>query len=243
MRSARTSYVDVRDIAVVIAEALRSPEHAGKTYELNGPEALTCAQVAEKISQHSRVTARYIDIPAEAQREAMLNQGMPDWQVQALLELQGYYTGGQGGEVDGVLEGLLGRPPVTMDRFLEEFWRESFAARQRWPEQDQWKKRGNSSASPFKIDSDVIPERLQDRIYPDCPCHRACAHGRRHRYGIPAHDPQSGRMRPHHDGVHQFAWSRRVRRSQASPPVPFAIWLSNPKSIPFRRNCSDPILR
>ena len=51
----------------------------------------------------------------------MLDQGMPEWQVTALLELQEYYTGGQGGALDGVLEGLLGRPPVTIDGFLKEF--------------------------------------------------------------------------------------------------------------------------
>jgi uncharacterized protein YbjT (DUF2867 family) len=121
MGNARTSYLDVRDIATVAAKALANSEHDGKTYELNGPEALTFAEVAERISVHTGVAARYVDIPAEAQRKAMLDQGMPEWQVTALLELQAYYTGGSGGTVDGVLEGLLGRRPVTMDQFLEEF--------------------------------------------------------------------------------------------------------------------------
>ena len=120
MGNARTSYIDVRDIAAVAAKALASEEHDGKTYELNGPEALTCAEVAERISKHSRIKARYVDIPIEAQRKAMLDQKMPGWQVDALLELQEYYTGGRGGTVDGVLEGLLGRPPVTIDAFLQE---------------------------------------------------------------------------------------------------------------------------
>jgi uncharacterized protein YbjT (DUF2867 family) len=121
MGNARTSYVDVRDIAAVAARALRSSEHDGKTYELNGPESLTCAEVAERISRHAGIAARYVDIPAEAQRKAMLDQGMPDWQVTALLEVQEYYTGGRGGAVDGALQELLGRPPITIDRFLKEF--------------------------------------------------------------------------------------------------------------------------
>jgi uncharacterized protein YbjT (DUF2867 family) len=100
MGNARTSYVDVRDVAAVAARALRSSEHDGKTYELNG---------------------RYVDIPAEAQRKALLDQGMPEWQVTALLELQEYYTGGRGGTVDGLLQELVGRPPITIDRFLKEF--------------------------------------------------------------------------------------------------------------------------
>lgn len=120
MGNARTSYVDVRDIAVVAAKALRGGEHDGKTYELNGPEALTYTEVAQKISQHTGIAAKYVDIPVEAQRKAMLDQGMPKWQVTALLELQEYYTSGNGGAVDGVLQGLLGRPPITMNKFLAE---------------------------------------------------------------------------------------------------------------------------
>jgi uncharacterized protein YbjT (DUF2867 family) len=120
MGTARTSYVDVRDIAAVAVKVLRGGEHDGKTYELNGPEALTCVEVAEKISRHAGMVARYVDIPVEVQRKAMLDQGMPEWQATALLDLQAYYTGGKGGTLDGVLMGLLGRPPITMDQFLAE---------------------------------------------------------------------------------------------------------------------------
>jgi uncharacterized protein YbjT (DUF2867 family) len=121
MGNARNSYLDVRDIAAVAAIALHGGEHDGKVYEINGPEALTCGEVAEKIALQAGVAAQYVDLPAEVLRKAMLDQGMPEWQVTALLELQEYYTGGQGGDVDGLLESLLGRAPVTMDEFLAEF--------------------------------------------------------------------------------------------------------------------------
>ena len=45
---------------------------------------------------------------------------MPAWQVDALLDLQGYYTSGKGGSIDSLLQSLLGRSPITMDRFLAE---------------------------------------------------------------------------------------------------------------------------
>ncbi len=83
MGKARTSYLDVRDIATVASKTLASGEHRGKTYELNGSEALTYAELAEKISKHARRLVQYVDIPAEAQRKAMLDQGMPAWQVDA----------------------------------------------------------------------------------------------------------------------------------------------------------------
>jgi uncharacterized protein YbjT (DUF2867 family) len=121
MGNARTSYLDVRDIAVVASKALQGGQHDAQTYELNGPEALTYAEVAEKISRHAGISAKYVDIPAEAQRKAMLDQGMPEWQVTALLDLQEYYTGGKGRTLDGLLERLLGRPPARMDAFLQEY--------------------------------------------------------------------------------------------------------------------------
>jgi uncharacterized protein YbjT (DUF2867 family) len=120
MGNARTSFLDVRDIAVVVTRALAGGVHDGKIYELNGPEALTYLELAQKISQQTGITAQYVHIPVEAQRKAMLEQGMPEWQVTALLDLQAYYTNGQGGTVDGLLQGLLGRPPITMDKFLAE---------------------------------------------------------------------------------------------------------------------------
>jgi hypothetical protein len=32
-----------------------------------------------------------------------------------------FFAGGRGGSLDGLLRELLGRPPITIDRFLEEF--------------------------------------------------------------------------------------------------------------------------
>src|SRR5258708_11328649 len=118
MGNARTSFVDVRDIAVVAAKALAGGEHGGKTYELNGPEALTYSELAEKISKHAGRPVQYVDIPADAQRKAMLEQGMPEWQVKALLDLPGYYTSRKNGGGDPLLQNLLRPPPIPIDPFL-----------------------------------------------------------------------------------------------------------------------------
>jgi uncharacterized protein YbjT (DUF2867 family) len=127
MGNAPTSFIDVRDIAVAATKTLTTPGHTGKTYELNGPEALTYAEVAERISRASGRRVQYVDIPAERQKQSMLDQRMPEWQVTALLDLQAYYTGGKGGQVDDVLANILGRSPTTMDQFLAEF-ADSFGA-------------------------------------------------------------------------------------------------------------------
>jgi len=120
MGLARVSFLDIRDIAGVAAMVLSAGEHLGKIYELNGPQALSYPELAEKIAKHAGRPVRYIDIPEEAQRGAMREQGMPDWQVTALLDLGRYYQNGQGGETDELLRRLLGRTPITVDEFLAE---------------------------------------------------------------------------------------------------------------------------
>ncbi len=128
MGNARTSYLDVADIAVVIAKALVYPgDHAGKIYELNGPEAVSYAELAQRISRVANREIKFVDIPESAQRQAMLDLGMPAWQVDALLELQQYYIAGRGGDVTPVLANLLGRAPVKLDDFLQQH-RDEFRA-------------------------------------------------------------------------------------------------------------------
>jgi uncharacterized protein YbjT (DUF2867 family) len=118
MGDAKVSYLDVGDIAVVAVKALQGDAHTGKTYELNGPEAISNQELAMRISRVTGRAVDYVDIPESAQRVAMLGLGMPEWQVTALLELQQYYKQGGGAKTDGLLQSLIGRAPVTLDQYL-----------------------------------------------------------------------------------------------------------------------------
>jgi uncharacterized protein YbjT (DUF2867 family) len=118
MGDAKVSYLDVSDIAIVAAKALQGGVHAGKIYELNGPEAISNEELAKRISKVAGRPVRFMDIPELAQREAMLGLGMPEWQVTALLELQQYYKQGGGAKTDGLLKALIEREPVTLDQYL-----------------------------------------------------------------------------------------------------------------------------
>lgn len=120
MGDAKTSLIDVRDVAAVAAESLVGNGHSGKTYELNGPEALTQDQVAKKIEEKSGRAVRHTNIPREAHWKAMVDLNMPEWQVKALIELQDYYVGGKAEKVDGLVAKILARPERKIDAFLAE---------------------------------------------------------------------------------------------------------------------------
>src|SRR5919107_1292118 len=56
---ARARFIDVRDIAAVAARALTEPGHEGQTYDLNGPEALSYAEVAAQLFQGTGASNGY----------------------------------------------------------------------------------------------------------------------------------------------------------------------------------------
>ena len=122
MGDAKISFIDVRDIAAATAKILSAPAaHSEKIYEWNGPQALNYTQVAALISKVAGRPVQFVNIPEEAQRKAMVDLGMPDWQVNALLDLQRYYTvEKKGAEITPVLEQILGRPAIRMDQYLTE---------------------------------------------------------------------------------------------------------------------------
>jgi uncharacterized protein YbjT (DUF2867 family) len=122
MGDAKISFIDVRDIAAAAAKILTEPaSHAAKIYELNGPQAFNYAEVAALISKAAGRPVQFVNIPEEAQRKAMLDLGMPDWQVSALLDLQRYYTvEKKGAETTPVLEQIHGRPAIRMEVYVNE---------------------------------------------------------------------------------------------------------------------------
>lgn len=121
MGNSRVSLIDARDIGDFMARVLAGSEHLGKIYDLNGPKALTYAEVAERISRVAGRPVRYVDIPPAQQRVALLKVGMPEWQVDALLDLQRYYTEGGGGETDDLFQRVVGRKPRDLSAFLAEY--------------------------------------------------------------------------------------------------------------------------
>ena len=121
IEDARISLVDVRDVGAVAAKILADPKpHAGKTYELHGPEAVSNAELAERISRIVGRSISYVNISEDAMRKAMLALGMGEAFVNAEIELEGYYRSGRCAVVDGLAGKLLGRPQRKLDAYLEE---------------------------------------------------------------------------------------------------------------------------
>ncbi|RNI26334.1 SDR family oxidoreductase [Rufibacter latericius] len=122
----RAGYIDVRDIGEVAARILMNPEeHAGKEYSLTGLQALSGYEVAEALSKATGRTIQYMDVPEEAARNGMQQQGLPAWMVDSLMELSALTRAGYTSGVTNDVQEIIGRSPFTFEEFAHTF-RECF---------------------------------------------------------------------------------------------------------------------
>ena len=117
---ARVSHVDTRDIALAAAVVLTETGHEGQAYDITGPEALTDAQIAEKLSAVLGKQITYVPVPDEAMRQGLLSAGLSDWYADGLVKLNQFFRQGGGASVTPDLERLIGQKPRTMDAYLQE---------------------------------------------------------------------------------------------------------------------------
>lgn len=116
----RVAAVARDDVADVVATVLRDPgAHAGVTYDLTGPEALTLTEVAARISAE---TGRPVRFENETVEEAYASRraayGAEDWQLDAWVST---YTAIRDGEVATVSDDVrrvTGHAPRTLEDVL-----------------------------------------------------------------------------------------------------------------------------
>jgi len=121
MGKGRTAMIDTRDIGEVIAEVLTGSGHASKSYETTGPELLSFAQAAERMSAALGKKVEYVDMPMETYKQALGRFLTNEWHLNAVCDLfldiaeehDPVYT------TDTVKE-LIGREPLSLQKFIEE---------------------------------------------------------------------------------------------------------------------------
>jgi NAD(P)H dehydrogenase (quinone) len=116
----RAAVVAQDDIADAATAVLNDPAaHAGRTYDLTGPEALTFAEMAAIITE---VTGRAVTYRAESVPEAYASRasyGAPDWQVDAWVSTYTAVAAGQLAAVSPAVEQLSGHPATSLSQLLQ----------------------------------------------------------------------------------------------------------------------------
>jgi len=120
-KDSRVSPVDVRDIAAVAVAVLTGTGHEGKKYVITGPEALTYAEVADKISAAIDKKVTYVDVPLEAAKKALLDGGAPEWFAEGQMEQSRFRWQGKQSHVTSTIAEVAKKKPTTFDEFAREY--------------------------------------------------------------------------------------------------------------------------
>lgn len=114
------SHVDIRDVAEVAARVLTANGHTRRIYDLTGPDSLSYADVARRLSSVLGRKIQHVDVPPEKYREAMMAGGVPEWTARALLDLYAFYRENRASAVSPAISHVLGRGPQSFDRWARE---------------------------------------------------------------------------------------------------------------------------
>ena len=106
----KVSLVDARDVASVAAILLTKDGHDGKTYDVTGPEALSNQEIAGILTRELGRTIRFLPVSENDAARAMTAAGLPDWLVNALLELYASQKVGEAEAIAPTVKQLTGRP-------------------------------------------------------------------------------------------------------------------------------------
>lgn len=119
----RASWIDVRDIAAIAVQALVDPAHRNQGYTLTGGEALSNGEVAEIMSELLDRQITYVNVTDDDVRVSMRQMGMPEVSIEKLVALFPVLRQGWVEPVTPDTGQLLGRPPITVKQYVEDYAR------------------------------------------------------------------------------------------------------------------------
>ena len=119
---ARVSMIDARDVGPVAARVLTESGHAGKAYELSGPEALSYHDAAAILSEALGRTIRYVPIDDDAYRQQLEAAGLAPHDVDAFVDVNREAREGRSGDhvVTDTVQQLIGRAPTPFATFCHD---------------------------------------------------------------------------------------------------------------------------
>jgi len=112
-------FVDVEDVADVAAAVLARPgEHAGRTYELTGPRALTFDEAVDQISRASGSPISYRQVSATEYVAAAVEQGVTAAEARSVADMFELMADGRLAATTDDVTAVLRRPPRTFEEYV-----------------------------------------------------------------------------------------------------------------------------
>lgn len=115
----RTSPVDTRDVAEVIAAILEHPGgHPGKIYELTGNQSLDMDALAAEYAAALGRPVSYVDVPLEQWRDELRGRDLPEHLTHHLLTMADLHAANRYDRLTHDIEKITGRPATSVRNFV-----------------------------------------------------------------------------------------------------------------------------
>jgi len=116
----KSAFIDVRDIAAVAAEALTSDTFDNQALDLTGPEALSYAESASKISEATGKAVSYSAISDADFITGMVEAGLPKDYAEFLTSIFYPVREGWTAAVTDAVEKVTGKAPRSLAQYIED---------------------------------------------------------------------------------------------------------------------------
>ncbi|MGH7614387.1 MAG: NAD(P)H-binding protein [Gemmatimonadales bacterium] len=119
----KAGMIDVRDVvdSAIGALAATDGRFDGKSFVLTGPQSIGFTEVAASIGKAIGKDVKYVPVPHEAAKQAMVGMGVPEWIVDGFVELAvGFENNFANTTTDGV-KTLAGHAPRSFEQFARDF--------------------------------------------------------------------------------------------------------------------------
>jgi len=113
-------FIHSNDIADVVTKALTSPEYAGESLPITGPEALSYPEMTVKIGSAIGRPLRFELISDEDERRQLMSFAEPEPSIEAHLSIYRAIRGGRLAGITQTVERVLRRKPVSFDQWARE---------------------------------------------------------------------------------------------------------------------------
>jgi uncharacterized protein YbjT (DUF2867 family) len=112
------AYIDCYDIAACAAALLTGPGRPAESFDLTGPEPITCADITEKLSATLGRTVRSVTLTPGELAATLKTRGLPAGFADDVAALAGEVAGGALAVTTPDVHDLTGRAPRTFDQFI-----------------------------------------------------------------------------------------------------------------------------
>lgn len=119
--TAKTSFIDARDISEVVARLLVTHDRDGEAFDITGPEALDHDEVAREISRAMGRKITYEDIQPAVLKSGLLASGVPADYAEFLLMILGFLREGYNAGVTDGVKRVLSREPRRFAGYASDF--------------------------------------------------------------------------------------------------------------------------